>query len=69
MLTGPGLVIANGIMIALAVIIVALRMYTRMFLLRWLGIDDLFILIAAVRISLLTSPSLRSQFPRSSQLA
>ena len=44
--------IVNGIMIALVVFTVLMRMYTRIFILRWLGLDDLFILIATVRICL-----------------
>jgi len=39
-------------MIALVVLTVLMRMYTRIFILRWLGLDDLFILIATVSIGL-----------------
>ena len=43
---GNALVIVNSIFISLAVITVCMRMYTRLFLKRWFGIDDVFILLA-----------------------
>ncbi|MBE7182582.1 MAG: hypothetical protein INR71_15485 [Terriglobus roseus] len=43
---GDGLVIVNSIFIALVTICVALRLYTRLFIKRWFGIDDWFIILA-----------------------
>lgn len=43
---GPALVIVNSIFISLAIITVAARIYTRIVIKRWFGIDDVFILLA-----------------------
>ncbi|KAF3004185.1 hypothetical protein E8E13_006247 [Curvularia kusanoi] len=43
---GNALVVVNSILIALVVMIVGLRMYTRLSIKRWFGLDDIFILIA-----------------------
>lgn len=45
---GPALVIVNGIFIGTVIVIVCLRIYARIFIKRWLGADDVFIVIAAV---------------------
>ena len=45
---GDALLIVNSILIALVVITVGLRMYTRLIIKRWFGIDDVFILLALV---------------------
>jgi hypothetical protein len=46
---GEALVIVNSLLIALVVIVVGLRMYTRLTIKRWFGLDDIFILLALVR--------------------
>jgi hypothetical protein len=43
---GPALLVVNSIFISLAVITVAARIYTRIVIKRWFGIDDVFILLA-----------------------
>ncbi|KAF2132138.1 hypothetical protein P153DRAFT_383028 [Dothidotthia symphoricarpi CBS 119687] len=43
---GDALLIVNSIFISLTIIVVALRLYTRLVIKRWLGIDDVFILLA-----------------------
>ncbi|KAH7563537.1 hypothetical protein BM1_00584 [Bipolaris maydis] len=43
---GPALVIVNSIFIALTFLIVAARLYTRIVIKRWFGVDDVFILLA-----------------------
>ena len=43
---GPALLIVNSIFISLAVITVVARIYTRIVIKRWFGIDDVFILLA-----------------------
>ncbi|KAF1933936.1 uncharacterized protein M421DRAFT_414984 [Didymella exigua CBS 183.55] len=43
---GDALLIINSILIALAVIVVGLRMYTRLIIKRWFGLDDVFTLLA-----------------------
>lgn len=45
---GPALIIINSILIAIVVLIVLLRLYTRLFIKRWIGSDDIFIIIATV---------------------
>lgn len=45
---GDALLIVNSILIALVVIVVGLRMYTRVVIKRWFGIDDVFTLLALV---------------------
>jgi hypothetical protein len=45
---GPALVIINVIFIALVLLTVAARLYTRLVIKRWFGLDDIFILIALV---------------------
>lgn len=50
---GPALVIVNAILIALVVVAVLLRLYARLFIKRWFGSDDIFIILALV-----CSPSL-----------
>jgi hypothetical protein len=46
---GNALVIVNYIFISIAVITVLLRLYTRTFIKRWFGLDDIFIIVALVR--------------------
>lgn len=46
---GPALTIVNAILIALVIIAVLLRLYTRLFIKRWFGSDDVFIVFALVR--------------------
>lgn len=41
----------NGFFLTLATIAVAARLYTRIIIRRWFGLDDLFIILAFVRIS------------------
>jgi hypothetical protein len=43
---GPALLIVNSILIALTILTVAARLYTRIVIKRWFGIDDIFILFA-----------------------
>lgn len=45
---GDALLIVNSILIALVAIVVGLRMYTRIIIKRWFGLDDIFILVALV---------------------
>jgi hypothetical protein len=45
---GPALLIVNLTFIAICTIMVALRMYTRVIVVRWFGWDDVFILFALV---------------------
>jgi hypothetical protein len=45
---GDALLIVNSVFIALIVITVGLRMYTRLIIKRWFGLDDVFILLALV---------------------
>ncbi|KZM19709.1 uncharacterized protein EKO05_0004087 [Ascochyta rabiei] len=45
---GDALLIVNAVLIALVVITVGMRMYTRLIIKRWFGIDDVFILLALV---------------------
>jgi len=45
---GPALTIVNGIFIGIVLAALGLRLYTRLFIKRWFGIDDLFIVIATV---------------------
>ncbi|KAF1365915.1 hypothetical protein EJ07DRAFT_53053, partial [Lizonia empirigonia] len=45
---GNALLVVNSIFIALVVIFVGLRMYTRLIIKRWFGLDDVFILLALV---------------------
>jgi len=54
---GPALLIVNCILLPLALIIVALRLYTRLRIAQSAGLDDLFIAVA-------TACSLKSAFPR-----
>lgn len=43
---GPALLIVNSILIALTILVVIARLYTRIVIKRWFGIDDIFILFA-----------------------
>lgn len=43
---GPALIIVNIIFITLTVLTVVARLYTRLVIKRWFGIDDVFILLA-----------------------
>jgi hypothetical protein len=52
---GPALVIVNSIFISLVFITVAARLYTRIVISNWFGIDDVFILLALVGTT--TTPS------------
>lgn len=45
---GPTLVIVNAILISLVVVVVLLRIYTRIAIKRWFGADDVFIALALV---------------------
>lgn len=45
---GKALLIINVIFAALVVGIVFLRLYTRLFIKRWVGLDDVFIVLATV---------------------
>jgi len=45
---GHALVVVNSIFIGLVIITVGLRLYTRIYIKRWFGIDDVFILLALV---------------------
>jgi hypothetical protein len=45
---GPSLVIFNAVLISIVTFTVLLRIYVRACVLRWLGIDDLFIILALV---------------------
>ncbi len=47
---GPALVIVNSVLLPLAVVIVGLRLYTRLFICRSAGLDDIFIALAVVSI-------------------
>jgi hypothetical protein len=48
-LRGNSLFIINGVFIAITIGMAFSRFYTRIFISRWIGIDDLFILLALVR--------------------
>ncbi|KAH7126850.1 hypothetical protein B0J11DRAFT_287720 [Dendryphion nanum] len=45
---GHALLVVNSIFVALTVVVVCMRMYTRIYLKRWFGVDDVFILLALV---------------------
>ena len=45
---GPALVIVNSLLLPVALIIVGLRLYTRLVICRSAGLDDLFIALAVV---------------------
>ena len=45
---GHTLVIVNAVLMTLVTFVVFLRLYVRVYLLRWFGIDDLFIIVALV---------------------
>jgi hypothetical protein len=45
---GSALVVVNSAFIAITTITVILRLYTRLVVKRWFGIDDVFILVALV---------------------
>lgn len=45
---GNTLIIVNIVLMSLVTFVVFLRLYVRVYLLRWFGIDDLFIIIALV---------------------
>jgi hypothetical protein len=47
---GPALLVINLAFIAICTIMVALRMYARVIVVRWFGWDDIFILFALVSI-------------------
>lgn len=47
---GNALVVVNSIFIVLVVIVVGLRLYTRIWIKRWFGLDDVFIVLALVRL-------------------
>jgi hypothetical protein len=49
---GPVVYIINGIFFSLATLTVGVRLYTRIFVRRWFGLDDFFIILAYVRVSL-----------------
>lgn len=45
---GPALIIVNAIFLSLCTIALLLRLYTRVFIKRWFGSDDVFIILAYV---------------------
>ncbi|KAF2823494.1 hypothetical protein CC86DRAFT_298489 [Ophiobolus disseminans] len=45
---GNGLVVINSVFIGLAFITVGLRLYTRIWIKRWFGIDDIFTILASI---------------------
>lgn len=45
---GHALVVVNSVFLSIVIITVGLRLYTRIFIRRWFGLDDIFILIALV---------------------
>jgi hypothetical protein len=45
---GAGLLIFNAVLIFIVTFTVLLRLYVRVYLLRWFGVDDLFIIAALV---------------------
>ena len=47
---GDALVVVNSIFITLVIVTVGLRLYTRLVIKRWFGLDDIFILLALVRL-------------------
>jgi hypothetical protein len=49
---GDSLIIVNAVLMSLVTFVVFLRLYVRIYLLRWFGIDDLFIIIALVSLVL-----------------
>ena len=51
---GPALTIVNSVFLGLATIAIVLRVYTRLFVRKWFGWDDAFIILAYVsRVSVL----------------
>jgi hypothetical protein len=50
---GPALVIVNSLLLPVALIVVGLRLYTRLIVCRSAGPDDLFIALAVVSIPIL----------------
>lgn len=46
---GPALLVVNAVFITLCTITLFLRLYTRIFIKRWFGSDDVFIILAYVR--------------------
>lgn len=57
---GPALAVVNIIFIALVVAAVSLRVYTRLFVNRWFGSDDIFIVLALVSSVLRSVETLRT---------
>lgn len=49
---GPALAIVNYTLAAVTIITVLLRLYTRVFIKRWFGLDDVFIILALVIINI-----------------
>jgi hypothetical protein len=47
---GPSVVIFNAVLISIVTLTVLLRLYVRASMLRWLGLDDVFIIAALVRL-------------------
>ncbi|KAF2429363.1 hypothetical protein EJ08DRAFT_573853, partial [Tothia fuscella] len=52
---GPDVVILNAVLIAVVTFVVLLRLYVRAYVLRWWGIDDVFIIIALICTMALTA--------------
>lgn len=50
---GPALIIINIIFVSLCTILLFLRLYTRIFVKRWFGSDDVFIILAYVSFTLI----------------
>jgi hypothetical protein len=48
---GPDLYVINSILFLLATAAVSLRLYARLFIRRWLGLDDILILLSWARLS------------------
>ena len=46
---GPELVVVNSVFLAFATIFIALRLYTRIFVKKWFGLDDILIALGYVR--------------------
>ena len=45
---GPELIIVNSVFLAFATVFIGMRLYTRIFVKKWFGLDDVFIILAYV---------------------
>src|SRR6187402_1781482 len=59
---GPALLIVNCLLLPIALVVVGLRLYTRLVVVRSAGLDDLFITLALVRPSLTLGRSSLTSF-------